>query len=57
MKRTRNLQNPMVLVSLRVSKETVDYFQTLPNYTMEMRKVLTEYVEKEVRQSKKEVVV
>lgn len=56
MKRTRNLQNPMVLVSLRVPKETVDYFQTLPNYTMEMRKVLTEYVEQKVGQSKEEVV-
>jgi|TARA_R110000803_G_scaffold199069_1_gene262976 hypothetical protein len=47
MKRTRNVQNPMVLVSLRIPKEIVDYFQTMPNYTMEMREVLKEYVEQQ----------
>lgn len=37
----------MVLVSLRIPKEIVDYFQTMPNYTMEMREVLKEYVEQQ----------
>ncbi len=49
MKRTRNVQNPMVLVSLRIPKEIVDYFQTMPNYTMEMREVLKEYVKQQDR--------
>ena len=37
----------MVLVSLRIPKEIVDYFQTMPNYTMEMREVLKEYVKQQ----------
>tara|TARA_R110001632_G_scaffold28072_2_gene75037 strand:+ start:1187 stop:1357 length:171 start_codon:yes stop_codon:yes gene_type:complete len=55
MKRTRNVQNPMVLVSLRIPKEIVDYFQTMPNYTMEMREVLKEYVEQQDREGGNEM--
>ena len=40
MKQTRNRQNPMVLVSLRLPKQVLDYFQQYPSYTMKMREVL-----------------
>ena len=50
MKQTRNRQNPMVLVSLRMPKQVLDYFQQYPSYTMKMREVLEKHA-KEVGQS------
>lgn len=36
----------MVHVNLRLPKDVVEYFKKYPKYTKQMRKVLTDYVDK-----------
>ena len=47
-RRGKQKEPTLTLVSLRLPQYVVDHFKTDPNYTQEIRRVLTEYVDNKV---------
>ena len=53
MPRGKGKKEAMVHVNLRLPIHVLAYFQQLPSYTVEMRKVLEEYVQQQDRDDDK----